>query len=129
LKQIATCISSCLHETTEIAARYGGDEFAALLPRSSPLHALERAEQIRKSVTSLSLESDATESEPTTVSIGVAIIVARPDLSPADLIAAADAALYEAKRNGRNQTQYTDAARKALSIVKHAAETSPKLVA
>lgn len=82
--------------TFDIPARYGGEEFAIILPRTDPRTALTVAERLRGVV------ETADTSIPVTVSVGVATAVAGLD-SPQALIAAADGALYESKRAGRNR--------------------------
>ncbi len=80
----------------DIAARYGGEEFAVLLPGIDGGLALKVAERIRRD-----LERTDWPFEAVTVSIGAA--QATRDESPAHLVARADAALYRAKREGRNR--------------------------
>ncbi len=82
-----------------VAARYGGDEFVLLLPQTGKGGALAAAERLRQWVTDLRVEG---HSGAVSVSIGVATYPADGD-SRAALIQAADAALYDAKRKGRNQ--------------------------
>ncbi len=96
-----TLRKSC--RVTDLAARYGGDEFVILLPSTSAPQALEVAERIRTSL------RNRTESKGSgsaiTVSIGIAdFSVARPD-RPASLVEAADAALYVAKEAGRDRAE------------------------
>ncbi len=82
-------------------ARYGGEEFAVLLRRADPQQAVEVAERIRRQIGSMSSD-ELGVNERVTVSIGVAVA----DLhvtDPTSLLAAADAALYRAKREGRNR--------------------------
>ena len=82
----------------DVVARYGGEEFAILLAGTDKVRAAEVAEQIRARVCAAPMEP---ADEVVTVSIGVAS--APSDAEGAlDLVAAADAALYEAKRAGRN---------------------------
>jgi len=80
-----------------LAFRYGGEEFAVLLPR----HALDTAEHIAQRVR----EEIATDTrEPrVTVSVGLACSIERRCEAPRDLFRAADEALYRAKRQGRNR--------------------------
>ena len=80
----------------DVAARFGGEEFAVLLPGIGGGLALKVAERIRRD-----LERTAWPHEPVTVSIGAA--QATHDESPEHLVARADAALYRAKREGRNR--------------------------
>jgi diguanylate cyclase (GGDEF)-like protein len=88
----------------DIVGRFGGEEFAILLPHTSTAEARDIAERLRVRLAKIITPvTDGTESVPlrVTVSIGVASLEdARRDLG--DLLAAADSALYEAKRSGRN---------------------------
>jgi diguanylate cyclase (GGDEF)-like protein len=84
----------------DVAARYGGDELAVLLPGASGPEALGVAETLAKAVRSERF-GDAGDAGAT-VSIGVAELGAEP-ASPAALLAEADAALYEAKGKGRDR--------------------------
>ncbi len=88
-------------ETHGLLCRFGGDEFVACLPGVSLSHALVLGEGIRDRIARHNFVKDGVRIEPT-ISIGVAVF---PDDAgtPAQLFAAADKALYEAKRRGRNQ--------------------------
>jgi diguanylate cyclase (GGDEF)-like protein len=89
---------------SDLATRYGGEEFAVLLPETDLDNALVLAEQIRETIASTSIALDLSDGVSVTVSIGVA------ELDPGDqrqdagerLLRAADAALYAAKSAGRN---------------------------
>lgn len=96
----------------DVAARYGGEEFAVLLP-STPLEgAVAMAERLRHRVTTLMLLPElATLASPPfslTCSIGVATFPTHAS-SPGKLVAAADAAVYAAKRAGKNCVRVPDA--------------------
>jgi diguanylate cyclase (GGDEF)-like protein len=84
--------------SSDIAARYGGEEFCVVLRDQSALDALHVAERLRAAI-----EAELA-SEGVTASLGVASYPEQVD-DPALLIASADAALYEAKRGGRNQVR------------------------
>lgn len=101
LAAIAGCIAGNTRRVAEVSARFGGEEFAILLPGASMPYAFEQAERIRIAVQALPASAGASGVTPT-VSIGVAVVPA--GTSPADLIKAADKALYEAKATGRNRT-------------------------
>jgi diguanylate cyclase (GGDEF)-like protein len=95
---IAICVSDSVRRAGDCAARFGGEEFAVLLPGLSSIEAFRLAETIRTKVELWS------EDPVSTVSIGVASMIPSASLDWSDLIAAADKALYAAKANGRNQS-------------------------
>ena len=87
---------------TDIACRYGGEEFVLLMPDSPPAIAIERVEALRAQVSALRLQFGAGQHEPVTISIGLAM--APQDGNRADvLLRNADTALYAAKAGGRNR--------------------------
>ncbi|MGF6305884.1 diguanylate cyclase (GGDEF)-like protein [Bradyrhizobium sp. i1.8.4] len=96
---IAICISDAVRRAGDCPARFGGEEFAVLLPNMTALEAFNLAETIRNKV-----EQWCEGELITTVSVGAASM--RPTASQqwSDLIEAADKALYAAKANGRNQS-------------------------
>ena len=86
-------------------ARYGGEELALLLPGTNLEGAYQLAERVRQGIEGLALTvSGQAEGLHVTASLGVAAISGNHDVEPRELIAAADAALYEAKRSGKNKT-------------------------
>ena len=97
LRQLAQMLQA-LVRVTDVAARFGGEEFAVLLPGlAGPLEAVMAAEKIRGAV------EMATFPEVGHVTISVGVSLASPDDADVrPLIDRADAALYEAKRGGRN---------------------------
>jgi len=87
-------------------ARYGGEEFAALLSGVGAQEAAVAAERLRASVQALRLPHGASPAaRVVTVSAGVATLVPTERGDPSALVAAADQALYEAKRQGRNRVE------------------------
>ena len=87
----------------DIVCRYGGEEFAILMPETTGEFAKIVAERIRAAVTAQPIiASNGAHQIPVTVSIGVSCIEP-PDDTPEKLMKRADVALYNAKRNGRNQ--------------------------
>ena len=106
LKKVAHVIAGRLRRPTDLAARYGGEEFVVVLPETDTQGALEVAEGMRRAVEAESIKHDFSAVAPLlTISIGVAsMIPARNDEDGFhDLLAQADAALYRAKRAGRNR--------------------------
>ena len=85
----------------ELLARFGGDEFVMVLPESAPSDAMKFAELIREHIENMECIFDDWNL-PVTVSLGVAGYTNDMN-SPSDILSAADAALYRAKNNGRNQ--------------------------
>lgn len=103
IKRVAACVRAELRSGDDLAVRYGGEELLVLLPKTEAGDAIRLAERIRRSIESLGIPHEGRGTVSTvTASCGVA---AGPvsAISEAELIAAADAALYAAKRNGRNQ--------------------------
>jgi diguanylate cyclase (GGDEF)-like protein len=92
----------------DLCGRFGGEEFALLLPRTTAAQALEITERIRQGISQLAIPRDGTAAIRVTISIGVAVPgQARRTLD--DLLAAADHALYQAKRSGRDRVvMYAD---------------------
>lgn len=104
LQVIADVLSSGLQRGGELLARYGGEEFVALLPNVNEADALRTAERLRQRVAALGVSHcQAAESGQVTVSAGVAAEVPTRGRKPHDLLTDADAALYSAKRAGRNR--------------------------
>lgn len=100
---IATAIRNALKRPADLVARYGGEEFAAVLPHTDTAGAQTIAATIAANAASLDIDHEAsTVSRRVTVSIGVATLVPDRDQEPQALIEASDAALYQAKRDGRN---------------------------
>lgn len=102
-------VGACLKETlrgADVAARYGGEEFSILLPQTSLAEAAVIGERVRERV-----ENEFFPHRQVTVSVGIAGCSLSLNSSE-NLIAAADKALYEAKRKGRNNVQiYKESAR------------------
>ena len=102
LKAIAETFRTQLRHY-DVPARFGGEEFAILLPETPPEQAFEIAERIRRAVAASSIDVE-TSSEPisATVSIGVAAFP-RDGADANELIHQADLAVYRAKLQGRNR--------------------------
>ncbi len=113
LRAIAQAAAASVRRPADLVCRYGGEELVALLPATTLAGALSTAERIRTSVVAMRVPHAGSQgSEWLTVSIGVAAIVpagladSRSVAAAADaLVRRADAALYRAKRDGRNRSE------------------------
>ena len=104
LRAIATAMAGEMQRPADLAARFGGEEFAVILPDTDAAGAMVMAERVRCAVYALGIAHPGNAAGVATVSIGVATVwPRRHDLSPHALIALADAALYQAKHDGRNR--------------------------
>ena len=102
LKHVAATMRSEMRDQDDLCVRFGGEEFVALLPGADLMTATRMAERIRRLVENRTIVNKAAKSGYLSISVGVASApVSTMTLS--DLTAHADAALYAAKRNGRNQ--------------------------
>jgi diguanylate cyclase (GGDEF)-like protein len=108
LKAIARTLTLFLREY-DLVGRFGGEEFALLLPQTVPVDAYRIAERIRTHIGAMPIDISDIRSEPIklTISVGVASLGARWDTASGsqltDLLAGADSALYQAKRDGRDR--------------------------
>jgi diguanylate cyclase (GGDEF)-like protein len=102
LSRIGETLVGIAAATTGFAARYGGEEFCLLLPDTDTNQALEIGEMARAAVQDLMIPHATSGHLAVTVSVGVASVKPSEALNPSDLLEAADASLYVAKRNGRN---------------------------
>jgi diguanylate cyclase (GGDEF)-like protein len=106
LTMLAAELGKLARRPTDLAARYGGEEFALLLPDTDLAGAFEIAEMARLAIAGLKLKHPASTISPwLTMSAGVATATHGEHNSEELLIAAADQALYDAKRGGRNRVR------------------------
>ncbi|ADI00771.1 GGDEF domain-containing protein [Salisediminibacterium selenitireducens] len=104
LKEVATLFKQVIKEEDSAEVyRYGGEEFAVLVKEASEAETYALAEQIRKRVEEAAIPHEQSDVQNRlTVSAGVAVLQARDLHSPEKLLEQADAALYQAKRSGKN---------------------------
>ncbi|TAM49972.1 MAG: GGDEF domain-containing protein [Paraburkholderia sp.] len=103
LVTVASCIRASVRRLSDVAARYGGEEFVVLLSGANCGEALTIAERICEAVEQTATPHAGSPYRTLTVSVGVASGGRSARSEPGLLIEAADAALYQAKRSGRNR--------------------------
>jgi diguanylate cyclase (GGDEF)-like protein len=103
LRSVAKTMTAELHRPGDIVARYGGEEFVLILPKSDREGAAAAAETLRAAIEARGIPNEGAPRSVVTVSVGVAAMIPPPDMTSADLVARADAALYASKRDGRNR--------------------------
>ena len=102
LRAVGNALSRCVR-VSDVAARYGGDEFAIILPQTPPEGAMRVCERVLNSISELKLEDDQGAVTKVTASLGLAYYPAEDLMTPEDLISSADGALYGSKRAGKNR--------------------------
>lgn len=106
LRLVARALRKSLKRSTDIVARYGGEEFAAILPDTDQNGANLVAEHILQSIRAMGIKHGDSKFRKVTISLGVTVYQSRSHCTvtdQADLVQAADQALYYSKKNGRNQ--------------------------
>jgi two-component system chemotaxis family response regulator WspR len=105
LKKVASMMGGSFKRSTDLAARYGGEEFVVVLPNTPQAEASHLARELSRAVEALALaHSASTAADHVTISVGCATTTPRSDASLFSLVDAADKALYEAKKSGRNRS-------------------------
>ncbi|NJM28344.1 MAG: diguanylate cyclase, partial [Pseudanabaena sp. RU_4_16] len=103
IKAVTRAIKNVLQRSTDLACRYGGEEFAIVLPNTDSEGAIKIAERIRAELQALAIPHESSSiNKYVTVSMGVSTTIPQPQISPSALIAATDRLLYKAKQLGRD---------------------------
>lgn len=109
LRKIATTIKTIAGRSTDIAARFGGEEFIIVLTETDQNGAATLAERLRQAVEALAIPHSGSDiADYVTVSLGVATVFTNNLVSPDQIVALADEALYRAKQAGRNRISVTN---------------------
>jgi len=104
LKAVARELDMHARRAGDSVARFGGEEFAVLLPGTGPEDAQRLANEMRESVKALGIaHAGSRVSDQVTISMGVASMVPTQDAQPKQLLKEADEALYRAKHEGRDR--------------------------
>jgi diguanylate cyclase (GGDEF)-like protein len=105
LRRVAGEIREAITRPGDLVARYGGEEFAAILPSTPSRGAIAVAELLRARVERMGTRHEKSHCGVVTISLGVATMTPGEAFAPETLVAAADGALYSAKRAGRNRVE------------------------
>ena len=105
LRTISGLAVESLRRAADTVARIGGEEFAIILPGTPAAGAMESAERLRSAVVREEIAHTGNAQQVVTVSIGCATMFPAQGTDAHDLMAAADAALYAAKKGGRNRVE------------------------
>lgn len=105
LQEMGTLLAAMVKRSGEVVARYGGEEFAILLPNTTVEEAAAFAEKLRKGVEELGINAGTAPGRVVTASLGVSGASSGAFSDPDKLLSQADQALYQAKREGRNQVR------------------------
>ncbi|OQX65454.1 MAG: hypothetical protein B5M51_00655 [Anaerolinea sp. 4484_236] len=103
LYQVAQAINRVIRRPADLAARYGGEEFVILLPDTNKEGAEKIIKAVQTEIKDLAFfKKQPDHFDPVTLSFGISCTVPSTKFTPENLLGAADEALYEAKRRGRN---------------------------
>ena len=117
LMRVAAILDDCVKRAGDLVARYGGEEFAAILAGTDLTGAMEVGERLRAAVEGLGIEQGGGDPKRVvTISIGIAAGIPGDVGSPDSLLGAADKALYQAKRDGRNLVRVATVPRDAAAL-------------
>lgn len=108
LRDVARAVRDVVQRPGDLAARYGGEELAVILPRTPAAGAAKVAEALRQAIEGLGITHADSACGVLTISLGVATAAGPVGLAiamPAGLLIGADGALYRAKNNGRNRIE------------------------
>src|SRR5450830_343567 len=104
LKSVARAMESSAVRSSDLSARFGGEEFAVILPSTDEVGAVAAGDKLREMVQALHIgHAHSATSEWLTISVGVATMIPKDEQTQSDLIRLADKRLYKAKQQGKNR--------------------------
>jgi diguanylate cyclase (GGDEF)-like protein len=104
LQSIASCLSRSVRRPCDLACRYGGEEFAIVLPDCGPRQAVTVALRLRRLIAEAAIPNELSPvSAAVTASIGIAVVRPTTGLQSETFVTTADNALYQAKKRGRDR--------------------------
>jgi len=107
LTRIAEALKDQMQRSADMVTRYGGEEFMLILPNTDKEGAIRVAENVRLAIEKIGITHDfSATSDHVTASVGSATMIPNDQNSIEALVSAADQALYEAKRSGRNRVRF-----------------------
>ena len=106
LRSVASVATDIVRRPSDTVARFGGEEFAIILPETPAAGVPEIAERLRLGVMQLGQKHAGSDLGVLTISVGCATLVPAQGASVNEIIAAADGALYAAKKGGRNRVEF-----------------------
>lgn len=105
LIKIAQAVEKVVYRSADLVARYGGEEFVVILPNTDEKGAMIVANKVNAAIKNLAIPHQTSEvSNTVTISLGISTMIPILELSSATLLEQADQALYQAKKQGRNQS-------------------------
>lgn len=106
LHRVAQAIQRSVARPLDLVARYGGEEFVMVLADTPLEGAITIGETVRATVQAMAIPHAASSFGVVTISVGIASVVPTRDTQPLTFMVAADRALYQAKRDGRNRVAF-----------------------
>jgi len=106
LREVAEALSLCATRPLDLVARFGGEEYVAILGGSTTSDALVVAERMRQAIEGLQIQHPGSPYDVVTISVGIASVIPTNSEDSESIIKAADESLYHAKETGRNCVVY-----------------------
>jgi len=104
LKKVANIFDQYTRNN-DLVARYGGEEFIILVEKQDANQLIKMGEKLRKAVEDMNIDNFiSSEQTKLTISVGICSVIPKDTIEPLKVIHEADHALYQSKRNGKNQT-------------------------